>query len=102
MAKLIKANSETSEQQPANGGQFTLAEMNAFVGGYLEAVNLFDGSVMYVNEEGIRLQLPINEKATALVRQKRPTDGWVIPILGDVIVCTLVETGDSADPKHYI
>lgn len=37
--------------QPANGSDFTLEEMQAIVGGYIELVELDGSTTMVVNEE---------------------------------------------------
>lgn len=63
MATLIKADGDTSEVQPASGASFTLAELQAFVGGYIQIIPV--GSALYVlNEEGKLLGLPANMAAT--------------------------------------
>lgn len=79
MAKLIKANGEVSEIEPANGRYFTLKEMQTAVAGYVEVVQLRDGRLMVVNEDGHGLGLPWNAQATDLYRNSA--------IAGDVIVC---------------
>ena len=92
---------------PATPPAFTLAELQGFVGGYIEAVALpwrtrtgFNGDgepeplIMFVNEDGKRLGLARNGFATALAH------GVIDPgdvIVGTAIVCTLQEAGQ--DPK---
>ena len=46
------------------GSHVTLEEMQKCVGGYIELIYLNDGMVLVVNEEGLILNLPYNERAT--------------------------------------
>lgn len=46
----------------------TYADVVGFLGGYVEQVRLKTGDCLLVNEDGIRLQLPINIKASAIYR----------------------------------
>jgi len=46
----------------------TYQDVVGFLGGYVEQVKLISGDCMLVNEDGIRLQLPINIKASAIYR----------------------------------
>jgi len=48
--------------------EWTLQQMQEFVGGYLEAVATIYGSdfIMLINEDGIRLELPHNPLATEI------------------------------------
>jgi Zn finger protein HypA/HybF involved in hydrogenase expression len=63
MATLIKPDGATSQVLPANGEAFTLEELQAFVGGYIEMILV--GSLLYLfNEEGKLLDLPVNTAAT--------------------------------------
>lgn len=78
MAKWIKTSGETIEVQPKNGTDYSLEELQGFVGGYIEIVYLNNDRIMVVNEEGIIENLPFNEKASNIVRQL---------IAGDVLVC---------------
>jgi Domain of unknown function (DUF3846) len=99
MARWIKADGTVQEVHPMNDTEFSLQEMRDFVGGHLEAVKLTSQEVMYVNEEGIRLQLPINTTATEVMHQHRP-DRAHEPIYGDVLIASLVETGDEDNTLH--
>lgn len=81
MAKIIYANGETKEVQPKNGRDFSLAELTAIVGGYIEVTQTIkDGEIMIVNEEGKLLDLPYNPKATNIHK-------YHDVIVGDVLVC---------------
>lgn len=46
MATLLKTTGETREVQPADGVEFTLQELQGYVGGLIEAVYLDDGRLM--------------------------------------------------------
>ncbi len=63
MATLIKPDGATSQVAPASGESFTLEELQAFVGGYIQIIPV--GSLLYVlNEEGKLDGLPANQAAT--------------------------------------
>lgn len=99
MARWIKADGTVKEIQPANKVEFTLDEMRACVGGHIEAVKLTSQEVMYVNDEGVLQQLPINTIATEVFHQHRPERSHE-PICGDVLIASLVETGDEDNTLH--
>jgi hypothetical protein len=64
--------------------KISLAYMQKAVGGNIERVPLVTGKHaydMWVNEDGLRLQLPINKFGTYLYRKYRGVD-W--PILGNI------------------
>ena len=84
MATHIKASGEALEVQPAKGKKFSLAELQAFVDGYIELVRLGPGQLMFVNEEGRLKGLPLNLQASLIAGQT---------IVGDVIICTRREGG---------
>jgi len=47
--------------------EWTLQQMQEFVGGYLEAVaTIYPEHIMLINEDGIRLELPHNPLATEI------------------------------------
>lgn len=94
MARWIKTDGTESQVAPANKVEFTLEEMNTFVSGYLEAIKLTPSQVMYFNEEGIRLQLPVNHLATQVLRQHRAEHATTV-IVGNVLIASLKETGDE-------
>jgi len=95
MAQWIKTDGTEQEVKPKNGVEFTLDEIKKCIGGYLEAVPYKPKLVMYVNEEGIRLELPYNARATQLIKEARP--GYPFPIYGNVLIASTVETGDEPD-----
>lgn len=71
----------------------SLASMQAAVGGYIERVRLSDNREMWVNEDGISMQLPFNLRATQLRNALAYVDH--MPILGDVII---VAPGEKPRP----
>lgn len=86
MAKWIKANGTVENIHPVNSGgkrpKFKLAEVQGYVGGYVEMVRLSNREIMLVNEEGRLHGLPLNRIATDMV-------GGII--VGDVVVCRMGE-----------
>ncbi len=89
MGKLIKANGEESEVKPSNGKEFSLKEMQTFVGGYIEIVRTFDHkNLLIVNEDGKGLELPINQVATKLYNGE---ESIFDEIVGDVLVAEFNE-----------
>ena len=77
--QLILADGTTEVCEPANGKWFVVEELQTSVDGYFEFIELGDGRVMVVNEDGQRLCLDLNEKATELANS---------PIVGNVLVAT--------------
>lgn len=98
MARFIKTDGTVQEAHPTNGVEFSLDEMRNFVGGYLEAIKLTSQEVMYVNEDFVGLQLPVNRIATEVLHQHNPDIRY--PICGDVLIATLRETGDEENVLH--
>jgi hypothetical protein len=95
MALLITTYGAPQQVLPKDRAHFTLQELQAFVGGYLEVVGrLPDGRVVWCNEEGKRLQLPVNPRATALLLPLLQPDDVLV---GDVLVTTLAEAGEDTD-----
>ena len=74
MAILIQPDGSNDEVVPGHGQRFTLPELQAHVGGYIEAVRLpgetringYTIAVMYVNEEGRWENLEHNLNASTL------------------------------------
>ena len=86
-AKLLKTNLDVIDVTPKNGTDFSLEELIGFVGGHIEIVELHNGQIMVVNEEGKLLGLPVNALATnclSLIFQKR---GVTDIIVGNVLLC---------------
>ena len=65
------------------GSHVTLEEMQKCVGGYIELIYLNDGMVLVVNEEGLILNLPYNERATIFATA---LEGKEHHIVGDVLL----------------
>ena len=92
-AYLLRANGETGRVAPANGTDFTLDELQGFVGGYIQVISLLpdvfaaipDGGLVVLNEDGKRLGLPANARATEVIH-KCGALLWDIAV-GDVLVC---------------
>ena len=78
MAQIIKTTGEIIETEPSNGTDFSLTELQAVVGGFIEVVHLPDGRLMVVNDEGKLNGSPVNPKASEL---------YPDIIVGDVLVC---------------
>lgn len=51
MAQVYNVNGKVTKVQPANGKDYSLQELQAYVGGYIEMVHLSDEKLMVVNEE---------------------------------------------------
>lgn len=78
------ATYSVEDVQPANGSDFELGELQGYVDGYIEIVDLYDGRIMVVNENGLCDGLPVNPLATAIFQQA--TGGNDI-IVGSVVIC---------------
>ena len=78
MATLIKSNGEEIIVTPNNKTDFSLGEMQKFVG----TVKTKNNKIMVINEEGKINDLPINQKATDLYKY-----GDFDFIVGDVLIC---------------
>lgn len=85
MATLIRSNGTTETVTPANGRHFSLGEMQAFVGGFIEHVGIWQGHSYWCNEEGKLLGLPVNAEATARLGMT-----WDV-LVGDVLVTSETE-----------
>ena len=91
MGWLLKAGENDGiKVSPANGKEFTLGELQAYVGGLIEPVSLrrdikgteTNWREMYVNEEGLLYNLKVNPTASILAGKT---------IVGDAIVVTMDE-----------
>lgn len=85
MAQIIKTNGEVIETQPKNGTDFSLEELKTIVGGWIEIVNLRDGRLLCLDEEGKLKGKERNHVATDIYRQAflQCKDF----IVGDVLLC---------------
>jgi hypothetical protein len=91
MAWLLKAAGGVDKVLPANGRAFSLAELQAVVGGYIEVVRALDGMWLVLNEDGKRLELPRNDLATGTYIAAGGVP-WDV-IVGDVLLADSVEIG---------
>jgi hypothetical protein len=80
-SEMIHSNGKREVVVPANGKHWTLRELQAKVGGYIEIVRTHDGRWLVVNELGKLNQLPPNPAATELYIFNE-VDG----IVGNVVV----------------
>lgn len=92
MAKIYKTNGEVIEVSPKNGKTFELEELQAIVEhkvdgvsyNYIEIINLRDGRLMVLNEEGKLIGAPMNNNATDIFVQ---CFGVFDIVVGNVLVC---------------
>lgn len=84
MAQIIKTTGEVVEVSPKNGKDFSLEELKAIVGGWIEVVSLHDGRLIVCDEEGKLKGKNRNHKATDLYRLTLLTNDFLV---GDVLVC---------------
>ena len=82
------ATCEEETVEPKNGTDFTLEELQGYVGGYIEIIHLNDGRIMVINEEGKLLGLPLNMLATI---QYQLSYGPLDQIVGNALVCKNTE-----------
>lgn len=80
----VKTDTTVTEVHPLNGRDFSLDELNGFVGGHIELVTLRDCYIV-CNEEGKLEDLPVNIKATHFWRGLLPECGDFL--VGDVLIC---------------
>jgi len=99
MALLVKSDGTIAVTLPHDGSEFTLKELQTFVGGHIEVLKIhgsiagYEGEfeMMVCNEDGIALGLPVNMIATAFymdggIDLARP-DVAASLVLGDVLLC---------------
>lgn len=70
MGLHIKTDGSITNVTPRHGKKFSVEEIQALVGGYFELVHAVVGTKrrnMYVNEEGLIHNLPLNHTATSYV-----------------------------------
>lgn len=86
MAKIFNTDGTTREIEPKNGTDFQLEEMREVVGGYIELVDLRDGRLLVINEEGKLYNMDVNLAATSIAHAARAIADWDI-IVGNVLLC---------------
>lgn len=84
MATIYKTDGTSIEVKPKNGKDFSLKEMQEIVDGYIEILDLNDGRIIVLNEEGKCSGLPYNHMATLMYRKAYNTLDFIV---GDVLVC---------------
>lgn len=90
MARLYRTTGYQEEVRPGNNVSFTLTELQALVGGYIETVFIHDGNVMVLDEEGKRKGKPVNHVATTHYLYPY---GITSVVVGEAVVGTLREMG---------
>nr|DAF67738.1 MAG TPA: protein of unknown function DUF3846 [Caudoviricetes sp.] len=85
MATLIKADGTKQEIQPKNGTDFKLEELQKYVDGYIEIINLQNGEILVINDDG-KERYPTNTTATELALKHHAIFDWDW-IDGDVVLC---------------
>ena len=98
MATLIKVNGETSTIAPRNGKYFELKELQEYVGGYIEGIHLDDDTMMYVNEEGLLLNLDNNIQASYYADEH--SNVQCHHIVGNAVVVPFNEESDAWDDEE--
>jgi hypothetical protein len=63
------------EREAQERAHLYLEEMHGFVGGYIELVRTLSGRVMFINEDGKRLELPVNRKDHPAGRDRKEGRG---------------------------
>jgi hypothetical protein len=86
MAQIIKTTGEVIEVAPKNGTDFSLEELQTIVGGWIEIVNLRDGRLLCLDEEGKLKGKERNYVATDIYHQALPLCCKDF-IVGDVLLC---------------
>lgn len=84
-AYILTTTGERIPVSPKNGTDFSLAECMDVVDGYIEVVDLRNGQIMIVNEEG-KFTCPENPSATEIAMEHNALYGGDY-ISGDVLVC---------------
>lgn len=84
MARLYKTNGEVIEVSPKNNRDFTLEELQSFVEGDIEIINLTTDKILIVNEEGKINKLPFNELATELWKKYYGRTDYIV---GNALLC---------------
>ena len=91
MATLLYVNGTQTTVTPASPPAFSLEELQAMVGGWLEVVYLPDGNLLVIDEEGKLKNYPRNEQATRLAASRLFRGDY---IAGNAVIVTLQERGE--------
>ncbi|MDR0384644.1 MAG: DUF3846 domain-containing protein [Prevotellaceae bacterium] len=85
MATIYRADGGREAAVPKNKKRFSVKELQRIVGGYTRHVYLTGNSaVMVLNKEGELEQLPLNVKATEILRKNFPDSVEIV--VGDVLI----------------
>ena len=84
--RIIRANGEIVIYNPRNGKDYELDELQSIVGGYIEIIRLDDEWLMIINDEGKLYQMPLNQLATYIAKEKKAISSTDF-VVGDVLVC---------------
>lgn len=89
MAWLYKTDGEREEVFPKNGTDFSLEELQTFVGGYIEVLHMKDDLIMVIIEDG-KLRCNFNRFASVIAQIKGAIsrDDY---ICGNALVCKTKE-----------
>jgi len=97
MARHIRTDGTESIVSPADGKEYTLEELQGYVGGTIQMVPFPDGRILVANDNGRLEGLPLNEQATTIWKEQYPADKYphnnTDAIVGDVLVGTREEFG---------
>lgn len=79
MALLIKTDGTEEKVEPKNGTDFSLEELQGFIGGLIEIVRATKNRILVVDDEGLFKEKEINWVASHYARTF---------IVGDALLCT--------------
>ena len=68
MAHLIQPDGTVTEHTPQSGRDWSLAEMQFLIGGYIERVPTTKKYEAYCDEDGLRRKLPLNPLGCLLLK----------------------------------
>lgn len=85
MAKLIKVTGEITEVHPVNRTDFKLDELQGYVGGTIDIVDLGNDEIYVINDNG-KYECERNEEATKIALERGAIFDWDF-IAGDVVLC---------------
>jgi hypothetical protein len=91
MAIVLHVDGTRATVAPASPPAFSLQELQAMVGGWIEVVYLPDSRLMVIDEEGKLKDYPRNEQATRLAASRLFRGDY---IAGTAVIVTLEEMGE--------
>lgn len=94
IALVVPADSELATVVPFTEGD-SYQMLSDAVGGYIECVHIREGIDMWVNEDGIALELPMNSYATSLYWLTFPQTLGVAFIYGDAVFTNTDGMGET-------